>query len=87
MHRFTIIPLDDGQPPIQIEAIDGAPAIEVAGRLAAAEADILKDDEYLFSVRKLGGGHSFWEIFQRTERPRSEQPSAAPTQQGSALTR
>lgn len=65
MHRFKIIPLDDMHSPVEIVAIDGAPAIEVAGRLAAAEADILKNDEYLFSVRRLGGGYSFWQIFQR----------------------
>ena len=63
MPCFSIQPIDQSHPPLELHALDAGAVLHILSRRQWSEADVYQGDEYLFSLRVAQGG--FWTIFQR----------------------
>lgn len=64
MPRFHIRPSDPSSPLTEFIVGDEAAVLHMVQRLDCKEADILRDEDYCFSVRLADNG--LWTIFQRS---------------------
>lgn len=70
MRRFHIRPSDPTFPMAEFIVSDEAAVLHMVQRLDCKEADVLRDDDYCFSVRLSDNG--LWTIFQRSGIDRRE---------------
>jgi hypothetical protein len=65
MPHFTIKPADRSGAPVHVDAIDAASVLHRISRRHCHEAEVYRDNEYLFSARL--GDNGVWTVFQRQE--------------------
>jgi hypothetical protein len=66
MPRYSIVPLDQADAPIDVVSPNAASILHMISRRDFLEADVLCDGEYAFSVILHENG--FWTIFERESR-------------------
>lgn len=64
MPLFKILPLDQSFASAEIFADNVGDALDKSRTLACSEADVLEDEKYIFSIRRMRSA-GFWTIFQR----------------------
>jgi hypothetical protein len=65
MKLFRIIPLDHSATPAELIARDASGVLSYVAERQWQGADVLQDENYVFSVRLSDEG--FWTVFQRSE--------------------
>ncbi|HKX78897.1 MAG TPA: hypothetical protein VJM34_10305 [Novosphingobium sp.] len=63
MPRFKILSSDDSYSSAEVIALNASASLNIVRELGCAEADVLQDDRYCFSIRLSEEG--LWTIFQR----------------------
>lgn len=70
MSRFTIQPIDAAQIAFELECSDPASVLHAISTSDFHEARVLREGDYLFSVRLADGG--FWTVFKEGPDPADE---------------
>jgi hypothetical protein len=65
MTHYRIISVDPPGKVVDLAEADSAQAFSIAEELEASVVDILRDEKYAFSLRRLGGAAGYWALFQR----------------------
>jgi hypothetical protein len=65
MRLFRIIPLDRSDTPVELISRDASGVLSYVAERQWQGADVLQDEDYVFSVRLSDEG--FWGVFQRDE--------------------
>lgn len=75
MVHFLIIPIDPAYPTIDIFADDPSPILHVIERMNCGVADVVRNGDYVFTLRLDGSG--MWTIYKQDSGVRSTTRSSA----------